>query len=128
MEPLRDEVRSAKSEKEGAVSFVVSALKFGFPVVGKGQGSLVAPEAIGVSPYRVWRGSVGVSGVWIGARKLEGELDVGGRRIFMTHRGIHSSHCGTSRVLDSTKFVLPIVGRQERGTFTGGGWFHCSLT
>jgi hypothetical protein len=45
-------------------------------------------------------GYVRVSGVWIGARKLEGELDVGGRRIFMTHRGIHSSRCGTSRVLD----------------------------
>ncbi len=26
-------------------------------------------------------GSVGVSGVWVEARKLEGELDVGGRRI-----------------------------------------------
>ncbi len=70
--------------------------KFGFPkgrsasaVVGwwlserfdeKSQGSLVAPEAIGVSPYHV-SGSVRVSGVWVGARKLEGELDVGGRRI-----------------------------------------------
>ena len=31
-------------------------------------------------PYHV-SGSVRVSGVWVRARKLEGELDVGGRRI-----------------------------------------------
>jgi len=40
-----------------------------------------------------------VSGVWVRARKLEGEADVGGRRILRSHRGIHSSHCGTSLVL-----------------------------
>ncbi len=41
---------------------------------GKGQGK-GAPL-----PYHV-SGAVSVSGVWVGARKLEGELDVGGRRI-----------------------------------------------
>ena len=44
-------------------------------------------------------GSERVSGVWIGARKLEGELDVGGRRI-VCPTGESMSRCGTSLVLD----------------------------
>jgi hypothetical protein len=69
-----------------------------------------------------------VSGVWVGARKLEGELDVEQRRIV---RLVGESIVVTAEPagpLDSTKFVLPIVGRQEHGTFAGVGWFHCSLT
>jgi hypothetical protein len=83
MESSRDEGRSARSEKEGAFSFEVSGLKFGFPVVGKGQGSR------GLSPYRMEERICGCIGCGIGARKLEGELDVGGRRILRRHRGIH---------------------------------------
>ena len=51
-------------------------------------------------------GSERVSGVWIRARKLEGEADVGWRRILRSNRGIRRgsasfcSHCGTSLVLD----------------------------
>ncbi len=40
-----------------------------------------------------------VSGVWVGARKLEGELDVEQGRIVRLV-GESMSHCGTSRVLD----------------------------
>ncbi len=69
------EVRGAKSERRSACSFGVSALKFGFPVVGKGLGSRDS------RPTGWRRGSVGGSGVWVGARKLEGERDVGGRRM-----------------------------------------------
>jgi hypothetical protein len=57
-----------------------------FDGVGKAK-CLLSPA---LSSYCRWRrgrwkvrlvGSVRVSGVWVGARKLEGELDVGGRRI-----------------------------------------------
>ena len=44
-------------------------------------------------------GSERESGVWIGARKLEGELDVDGRRI-VCPIGESMSRCGTSLVLD----------------------------
>ena len=44
-------------------------------------------------------GSERVSGVWIRARKLEGELDVGQRRILRLV-GESMSRCGTSLVLD----------------------------
>jgi hypothetical protein len=44
-------------------------------------------------------GSERVSGVWIRARKLEGELDVEQRRILRLV-GESMSHCGTSLVLD----------------------------
>ncbi len=43
-------------------------------------------------------GSVGGSGVWGGARKLEGELDVEQGRIVRLI-GESMSHCGTSRVV-----------------------------
>ncbi len=44
-------------------------------------------------------GSERVSGIWIGARKLEGELDVEQRRIVRL-LGESMSRCGTSLVLD----------------------------
>jgi hypothetical protein len=86
-------------------------------------------------------GYVGVSGVWIGARKLEGELDVEQRRIVRLV-GESMSRCGTSRVQDSvcrsSKFKAQDFGGRGRIDFfneegltdarTGVGWFHCSLT
>lgn len=47
-----------------------------------------------------------MSGVWIRARKLEGELDVGGRRI-LCPTGESMSRCGTSRVLDRARVWPP---------------------
>ncbi len=51
-------------------------------------------------------GSVDVSGVWIGARKLGGELDVEQRRIVRLV-GESMSRCGTSRVQDSARVWPP---------------------
>ncbi len=56
-----------------------SLLKFGRAVAEKVWAAPVAPEANDHRP--TISGSVRGSGVWVGARKLEGELDVGGRRI-----------------------------------------------
>jgi hypothetical protein len=57
-----------------------------------------------------------VSGVWIRARKLEGELDVGRRRILCA-TGESMSHCGTSLVMnrDESKFDFPSI-------YHGYGW------
>ena len=84
---------SASLYGKGVVGFGGGGVWFSRCLDEKGQGK-GAPL-----PYHV-SGSVRVSGVWIRARKLEGELDVGGRRILRSHRGIHSSHCGTSLVRD----------------------------
>jgi len=57
--------------------------------------------------------SVRVSGAWIRARKLEGELDVGGRRILRSHRGIRrgsASFVATAEPAGfwtGAKFALP---------------------
>ncbi len=51
---------------------------------------------VNTMPYHV-SGYVSGSGVWVGARKLEGELDVGGRRIVCA-TGESMSRCGTSLV------------------------------
>ena len=90
-------------------------------------------------------GSERVSGVWIGARKLGGELDVGGRRIIRLI-GESMSRCGTSRAKDkcegrSAKCEVRILhcevhpfpstcvmAGREYDTLAGVGRFHCSLT
>jgi hypothetical protein len=70
----------------------------------------------------------GCIGRWIGARKLEGERDVGGRRILCL--------TGESPVLTAepagsgtaAEVQLPYSEEAGSDTFAGVGWFHCSLT
>ncbi len=80
--------------------------RFGFPkggsasaVVGLGyHGALTKRVRASRQQRPTISGCVSVSGVWGGARKLEGELDVGGRRI-LRPTGESMSHCGTSLVI-----------------------------
>ena len=71
-------------------------------VVGCGFHGALAKKVRAAGHHRpTASGSVRGSGVWVGARKLEGELDVGGRRILCL-TGESMSHCGTSLVIGRT--------------------------
>jgi hypothetical protein len=110
--------------------------RFGNPYEAiKAGGKATAEEHL--RPTGFLAGSVRGSGVWVGARKLEGELDVEQGRIVRLV-GESMSHCGTSQALDkcegrSSKYEVrlpsdsPFRWRFGCDTLTGVGWFHCSL-